>query len=448
MFHLAGKKYSQRALIAANQVGKTISAGAEWAMHLTGRYPAWWDGLVFDNAPILWAGGVTGESTRDNPQRILVGPPQIEEAWGTGMIPRDAIESYDRSHGVPNALDGAVVKHGGGGDVQQGQGLLSFKAYEKGREKWQGPTVDGVWFDEEPPEDIHSEGLTRTNNGQHSQCAILTLTPLLGMSSVVHRFLVEKPEGTIAFNMTIDEAEHYTPEERRLIIASYPAHEREARAKGIPTMGSGRIFPVEESKIMVAPFPIPAFWPRLCALDFGWDHPTAGIWLAWDRDTDTVYIYHAYRATQGLVPVHAAAIKAKGTWIPVAWPHDGNNDTAAGPGLAKQYVAQGVNMRPENAKFPIDPRDPAKSRISVEAGLSEMLTRMETDKLKVFSNLNDWFEEFRMYHRKDGKIVKERDDLMSATRYGIMDLRFAITPSQPSTIIVPTVPIHDREMGV
>ncbi len=37
----------------------------------------------------------------------------------------------------------------------------------------------------------------------------------------------------------------------------------------------------------------------------------------------------------------------------------------------------------------------------------DMLTRMETGKFKVFRPLKDWFEESRMYHRKDGKVVKE-----------------------------------------
>jgi hypothetical protein len=55
----------------------------------------------------------------------------------------------------------------------------------------------------------------------------------------------------------------------------------------------------------------------------------------------------------------------------------------------------------------------------------DMLTRMETGKVKVFSSLRDWFEEFRLFHRKDGKVVKEGDDLLAATRYGMMMLRFA-----------------------
>ena len=159
-------------------------------MHLTGRYPDWWDGQTFEKPTIMWASGVTGESTRDNPQRILVGPPTNEEAWGTGMIPKDALSDWNRAMGVPNLLDNVTVKHGGGGDVQQGESVLSFKAYEKGREKWQGPTVDCVWFDEEPPLDIYTEGLTRTNRGQRSQFTMITFTPLLGMSDVVSLFLL------------------------------------------------------------------------------------------------------------------------------------------------------------------------------------------------------------------------------------------------------------------
>lgn len=177
--------------MAGNQLGKTVAGGAEWAIHATGRYPDWWKGAVFDRPPLLWAGSVTGESTRDNPQRVLVGPPPKEEEWGTGYIPGDALVDWDRAMGVPNLLDNVQVRWGGGGDVQAGASIIAFKAYEKGREKWQGPTVDGVWFDEEPPLDIYTEGLTRTNNGQRGQFAMLTFTPLLGMSDVVHMFIQE-----------------------------------------------------------------------------------------------------------------------------------------------------------------------------------------------------------------------------------------------------------------
>lgn len=200
--HAAGSEYPDRLFMAANQVGKSVCGGAEWAIHLTGRYPDWWEGAVFEKPVRFWCGGVTGESTRDNPQRILVGQPEIRDAWGTGMIPKDALAETITSRGVPNALDSLVVKWGGGGDVQAGHSTLLFKSYEKGREKWQGDTVDGVWFDEEPPMPIYSEGRTRTNNGQRGNFTLITFTPLLGMSEVVRMFLnegdVKKLEGEAA----------------------------------------------------------------------------------------------------------------------------------------------------------------------------------------------------------------------------------------------------------
>lgn len=422
-FHAAGATKPERLFMAGNQLGKTIAGGAEWAIHLTGRYPDWWQGATFDRAPILWAGSVTGESTRDNPQRILIGPPAIEEQWGTGFVPADCIVDRTRAMGVPNLLDSVVVRWGGGGDVQATESVIAFKAYEKGREKWQGPTVDGVWYDEEPPEDIYSEGLTRTNNGQRGQFSQMTFTPLLGMSTVVARFIIPAADdiGTQSrhvTSMTIDDAEHYTPEERAKIVASYPAHEREARSKGIPTLGSGLIFPVVEEDIVVEPFLIPKHWPQIGALDFGWDHPTAAVNLAWDRDADVVYVIRDYRQRQSTPIMHAAAVKPWGEWLPWAWPHDGNNDTAAGENLAAQYRAQGLLMLPDRATF-LDGSN------SVEAGLMEMLDRMKSGRWKVFRNCGAWLEERRIYHRKEGKVVKERDDVISASRYGMMMLRFA-----------------------
>ena len=188
-FHAAGLTHDERLFMAGNQLGKTVAGGFEWAIHLTGRYPKWWNGRVFDGPVKFWAAGVTGLSTRDNPQRILIGPPMLQEAWGTGAIPFDCIKETVNGRGVPAGLDSAIIRHGGGGDVQAQESIVSFKAYEQGREKWQGETIDGVWCDEEPPLDIYSEGKTRVqaNNG----IMIVTFTPLKGMSDVVNLFLTD-----------------------------------------------------------------------------------------------------------------------------------------------------------------------------------------------------------------------------------------------------------------
>lgn len=408
-FHDAGATFRERLLRAGNQQGKTYTGAAEMAMHLTGEYPDWWRGWRFDGPIIAWATGVTGETTRDNPQRALLG---IVGEMGTGAVPARTIADTAAARGIADLLDYAKIRHSGGG-----VSTLRFKYYEQGREKWQGPPVDLVWFDEEPPPDIYSEGMARTiaTGGR----AFMTFTPLKGMSDVVRQFLMSPDAGKSDTNMTIDDAEHIPAAERERIIASFPEHEREARAKGIPVLGSGRVFPVAESAIMEEQAQPETHWCRVVGLDFGWDHPTAAVWLAWDRDADVIHVYDAYRARAATPIIHAAAIRARGDWIPAAWPHDGlQHDKGSGQQIAELYRQQGVAMLHEKACF-----DDGSN--GVEAGVQLMLQLMQTGRLKVARHLTEWWEEFRLYHRKDGQIVKEGDDLMSATRYAIMMRRFA-----------------------
>lgn len=430
-FHAAGKLYRERLLMAGNQLGKTLSAGAETAMHVTGRYTDTWPGLV-KTAPFhCWVSGVTGESTRDNPQRILYGP---LGAPGTGMIPKDAIKDVSPRRGLADALDTMVVRFGGGGDVQAGDTIIGFKSYDQGREKWQGPTLGLVWCDEEPPEDIYTEGLTRTNVGL---CPMfITFTPLKGMSNVVKRFVLDKVPGTHVTQMTINDVLHYTEEQRQAIINSYPAFERESRTKGIPQLGSGRVFAIDEDELRVAPFEIPKHWPQIGGLDFGWDHPSAGVKLAWDKDTDTIYVIAAHRQREQTPTMFSASLLPWGKWLPWAWPHDGlQHDKGSGEQLAKQYSDAGLSMLPQRATF-------EDGSNGLEAGVAEMFDRMQTGRWKVFSHLNDWFEEFRLYHRKEGLIVKVGDDLLSASRYAMMMRRFAIVQTK---VVTPTATgLHRR----
>lgn len=421
-FHAAQER--EVLFMAGNQLGKTVAGAAEMAMHLTGRYPPWWQGHRFTKAITALAGSESYELTRDGVQRLLIGPPANEDEWGTGFIPGATIAARTRRMGVSNALDSVTVKH-----VSGANSTLMFKAYEQGRGKWQANTVDYVWFDEEPPEDVYFEGITRTNATRG--LIRVTFTPLKGMSSVVARYLMEESPDRRTVTMTIDDAEHYTPEDRARIVASYPAHEREARTKGIPSMGSGRIFPVTEEQITVAPFQIPNHWPQIVGIDFGWDHPFAACRLTWDRDNDCLYVVGEYRQREASPIIHAASIKPWGAWIPVAWPHDGlQHDKGSGEQLAAQYRAQGLAMTQERATF-----DDGTN--GVEAGVSEMLQRMETGRWKVFSTCAMWMEEFRLYHRDKGLIVKERDDLISASRYAMMMRRLAKVSERKIPAFVP-----------
>ena len=228
-----------------------------------------------------------------------------------------------------------------------------------------------------------------------------------------------------------DHCPHLDERTKAELLASTPEHLRKARSQGIPSMGSGAVFPVDEESLKERAFSIPPHWPRICGWDFGWDHPSAGAWMAWDRDIDVVHVYDAYRVSQASVALHAAAIRAKGLWIPVAWPHDGlQHDKGSGVQLAEQYRQQGVSMLKDRATFP-------DGSNGVEAGIMDMLDRMQTGRLMVAAHLHDWWEEFRLYHRENGVLVKKGDDLMSATRYGIMMLRKAAINSRVAAIKSP-----------
>ncbi len=411
-FYRLGQSTRERVLAAGNQLGKTLCAAYECAFHATGLYPDWWQGRMFNHPTKGWVSSNTSESTRDNAQRKLFG--DVNSGFKNGIIHPSHILDYSKARGVPDFLDSIWIKCQGKGTSE-----IQFKSYERGREKWQGATLDYVWFDEEPPMDIYMEGLSRTNasNG----FVFLSFTPLLGMSDVVMRFWKEKHQDRELVMMGMRDVKHFSEEQKTKIIGSYPEHERQARVEGLPILGSGRVFPVAREAISCIVPELGRHWVRIAGIDFGWDHPTAVVWLAWNRDSDVIYVYDCYRMSQTDVMTHAGIIRAHNEWIPMAWPHDGlQHDKGSGLQLAAQYKKYGVHMLPNKAEF-------SDGSNGVEAGLSEMLDRMRSGRLKIATHLDDWFQEFELYHRDNGKLVKERDDLISATRYAMMCLRYAIT---------------------
>jgi phage terminase large subunit-like protein len=418
-FFELGETCRERLLIAGNQLGKSEAGAFEVACHLTGDYPPWWTGRRFDGPVKGWASGIKSKDVRDVAQKKLCGEAGVDALFGTGYIPKDRFcDKPSLSRGVTDAFDTIQVRHKSGG-----VSVLRFKSYEEGRKGWQGETLDFVWFDEEPPEDLYSEGLTRT--AATKGFVFVTFTPLMGLSNVVKRYLQEPSSVRRTITMTIYDALHFTDEERAAKIAEYPAHERAARAMGEPMQGQGRVWPYDDAMVSEPPIrEIPAYWVKLWGFDFGFanDHAFAALLGLWDKDNDVIHIHHAYKAYQQTVAVHAQHVKRIGANVPVAWPHDGHK-TGPGDGQTNQaiaplYKAQGLRMLPSHSTFP-------EGGYSLEAGVREIDERIRTGRLKFAAHLSDLFEEFRFYHHKDGKVVATNDDLLSALRQIIMAKRFA-----------------------
>ena len=420
-FHIAGAAFSNRMLMAGNQQGKTFAAGQEMAMHLTGEYPRWWRGRRFAQPIIGWAAGETGEETRDTVQTMLLGSPKRE---GTGTIPQRCFTSMlGRSRAISGLYDFIRIKH-----VSGGTSLLRFKHYAQKREAWQGVSVHVLWFDEEPPLEKYTEGIARTiaTNG----VTLLTFTPMKGMSSVVRMYNSETERGADRHQtvMTLHDALHVKPEDFQSMVDKFPEHERDARIYAIPMLGEGLIFPVPEASLKCAPFEIPDWWPQIAAIDFGYEHPTAAVLLSLDRDADVVYVCREYRVRRKTADQHTLALRHWGKHLKWAWPTDGlQSEKSTGARIAELYRDEGLKFMRQHAQYraTFKERNVQRSIVSVERGLIDMLQRMETGRLRIFENCPLWLEERRLYHRKGGKVVKQQDDLMDATRMGIMSLRFA-----------------------
>ena len=186
----AGAKYRERAFIAGNRVGKSETAAFECASHLTGVYRDWWRGYVPDEPVRLWACGKSNEKLAEIVQEKLLGgtvkgPGGRWQILGTGMIPPDRI-LYDTAvfkTNVPGVVSEVRIRWR---DSEVETSVLGLKAYAQERGAFEGTAQHFVWLDEEPPEDVYSECLTRlaTLRGR----SLLTFTPLDGHTRVVESF--------------------------------------------------------------------------------------------------------------------------------------------------------------------------------------------------------------------------------------------------------------------
>jgi phage terminase large subunit-like protein len=396
--------------------------------HLTGLYPDWWKGRKFTKPINAWAAGVSNPKTVAVVQSELLGKADNPLAFGMGAIPQDCIVETTRWPGIPHGKQSATIKHYTNGKMD-GYSTLGFLSYEMGFEKFMGSPLDVIWLDEQPPYDIFSQCMTRTADTQGM--VYMTFTPETGMTPVIYGFLNNLKPGQALIRAGWDDCPHLTEETKKQLLAVYMPHERAMRSKGEPSFGAGNVFTTPEEKIIYDPNEVTMqpYWPRIAGLDFGWDHPTAVVWIAYDRDRDILYIYDCYRQRKTPIPIHASAINGRGN-VPIAWPHDGEKtgDQNAGATWADLFRQEGCNMLPMRFTNPPAPGEPeGKGGNAIESGIMAMITRFETGKLKVNANLHEWLTEYRQYHRDfdTGKIVDKVDDLMSATRYAVQSRRFA-----------------------
>jgi phage terminase large subunit-like protein len=444
-FFSASRDYQETYFSAANRCGKTIAGAFQTACHLLGEYPDWWPGRKFDKPTDGWAVGDNKETCRDIVQKELLG--DIGK-MGTGMIPADRIEKVVYRPNSGGAVDYVLVKH-----ISGGTSRLGFKSSEQGIVSFYGTQKDFVWMDELPPADIYSEAYLRTmtTNG----ILYVTATPLAGLTPLVLSFYnnadflprgseipgivklsredaeeqakerlrrgeidsIEKTEGTSKAVIIAgwDDAKWLTEDAKKRMLDATPPHLKESRSKGLPSMGSGTIYTIPLEEILVKDFDIPKHWKKIAGMDVGWNN-TACIWLAENPDTKEVFAYSEYKRGQAEPLVHAAAIKGRGDWIPIAIdPASRGRSQVDGKQLFNMYRDLGLKL------FPADN--------SVEAGIYQIQEMLATGRLKFFRSLSELAKEYVVYRRdQKGRIIKENDHIQDSLRYATQALKHAKQP--------------------
>lgn len=419
-FFDAGAEYSERLALAANRSGKSIMGCYETVVHATGDYPSWWNGRVFDTPVDIWVVGPDARTVRDTIQRELMGP--VGE-WGTGMIPAHAIGKYSALQGTPGAIDILMVKSKNGGWSRVG-----FKNYQQDIKSFMGTARHVIWCDEEVPMDIYNECNIRT--ATTDGIMISTFTPLAGLTPMVVNYckkadylLNAKPLFSVDDEMEYavggstskailqigwDDVPWLDEKTKKRLLDDTPEHMRDARSKGIPAMGAGNVYTTSIDNILVDPFEIPESWPRMFALDVGWNR-TACMWGALDPNTQIIYLYDEYYVGQQLPIIHATSILGRGKWIPgVIDPAANGRNASDGAALMEEYSNYGLEL--ENAKN------------DVEAGITRQQMLMATGRLKVFKTCRNWASEYIVYRRdNNGRVVKKDDHALDCSRYIVLN---------------------------
>ena len=461
-------------LTASNQTGKTIAGCVQDAFDLTGLYPDWYKGFRYERPLRIVCGGINNDKTRDLLQKALLGNPvEKETSLGTGWIPLDCLNQRKISlkRGVTDAYGHVMVKHHTNG-VFDGWSTLSFSSYESGKEAWMGDTIDIYHGDEECKMPILSQmGRGCIATGGRIR---MTFTPENGETDVLMKVRKDWSHHEATFadvagedcSYTFDDGEtltlapiktlngktgHVTNKVILNLEKDNPPWMMKTRMMGLPMVGEGLVFTYMENHFKMEQIPIPDHWLRIDAIDFGGlastAHPTAFVRLAYDEENDVMYIYDGFRVTGQEIKYVAADIKeyVYSDIVPVIWPHDGNKTLGQGGPTAEQYKHFGVNMFDKLGKkshFTNPPeygKEDGDGGNQVMPGITEMSTRFGDGRLKVFSTVLDFFEEYRKYHMIDGKIVDRHDDFIAAVRYAVMSVRHAVRIER-KRVVLNTIP--------
>ncbi len=291
-FHKCRKR--NRWVFGGNRSGKTECGAVECVYMARGIHP------YRENRQnvVGWVVSLSSQVQRDVAQKKIL-----------NYLRKDWIEEIVMMSGRKDAPEVGVIDLIRVKNVFGGVSVIGFKSCDQGREKFQGASLDFVWFDEEPPKDIYTECRMRVMDKQGDIFG--TMTPLKGLTfAYTDIFLNKYNDEEIWYEfMEWSDNPYLSEREVQRLESGLDGAELQSRRYGRFASAEGLVYPEFDERVhVVEPFDLPKEWQDKISIDPGLNNPLASLWFAVDFD-DNVYVVAEHFAAGKDVDFHADAIK-------------------------------------------------------------------------------------------------------------------------------------------
>ena len=421
-FHKCQKR--NRWVFGGNRSGKTECGAVECVYMVRGIHP------YRENRQDVcgWVVSLSQQVQRDVAQKKIL-----------HYLRRDWIEDIVMLSGRKDAPEHGIIDFIRVKNVLGGSSVIGFKSCDQGREKFQGASLDFVWFDEEPPEDVYAECRMRVLDRKGDLFG--TMTPLKGLTFVYNEiFLNRRQDREVWYEfMEWSDNPYLDTQEIEAIGASMDENTLQSRRYGrFASAAAGLVYPeFDESIHVIEPFAVPKEWQDNISIDPGLNNPLSAHWYAVDFDDNVYVVYEHYEAGRD-IDYHASAIKE--ICKKIGWHTDTKGricaliDSAAKQrtlgsvkSVVELFYERGILVNPDVEKDLFSGIARVKSYLKRENGLPNIY---------IFNNCVHMISELKGYYWGSGDVPRKADDhSLDEMRYYLMT-RPKKTPIPPEKSVI------------
>ena len=304
-----------------------------------------------------------------------------------------------------------------------GLSKIGFKTCDQGREKFQGTSLDYVWFDEEPPYEIYQECRMRVLD----RCGEIfgTMTPLKGLTWVYHQiYLNENKDDEVWYEqMEWADNPYLSKDEVEGMTKSMSEEEVEARRYGKFVASSGLVYTEFDENIhVIEPFDVPKEWQDNISIDPGLHNPLSAHFYAVDFDGNVYVVAEHYEAEKD-VAYHAQKINEIASRLDWKRASTGKLSALIDPAASQRTLSSQktvVELFNENGIL-------VNTKVNKDmfSGIATVKSYLKTadgrTRLYIFKNCVNLIREIKSYWWGDGdNPVKKDDHALDELRYYLM----------------------------